>query len=89
MEVHVFCKNCVVCQQSKLSNPTPAQWRIQDFSEGGCLRSGPIRKVGGGGGGGGQSASGPIPFWHTENTVSLIINGYNFGRGGGGGAQAP
>ena len=29
------------------------------FQRGGCLRSGPIRKVGGGGGGGGQFTSGP------------------------------
>ena len=76
----------------------------------GCLRSGPIRKVGGGstsgpiyekregdsplqvrytksvcvwgggGGGGGQFADTFV--WHTENTLSLIINGYNFDRGG-------
>ena len=69
----------------------------------GCLRSGPVRKVGGGlhfrsdirKEGGGQSISGPIYkkcggggqfadtfVWHTENTLSLIINGYNFDRGG-------
>ena len=55
------------------------QWRIQDFSEGGCLRSGPIRKVGVGVGGavhfrsdirkvrgGGQSSSGPIPLFGTQ-----------------------
>ena len=52
---------------------------------GGQFASGPIRKVGGGGGGGG----GPVHFrsdtlvWHTENTLSLIINGYNFDQGGG------
>ena len=45
--------------------------------------SGPIRKVGGGG----QFASSPIRkvgafVWRTANTLSLIINGYNFGRGG-------
>ena len=49
------------------------------------------------GGGGGQSTSGPIYekwgggsirfrsdtfVWHTENTLALIINGYNFDRGG-------
>ena len=108
------------------------------FQRGGCLRSGPIRKVGGGGsplqvrytksvggggggsplqvpytksgggavhirsdirkvGGGGNSLQvryekwwgGPVRFrsdtfvWHTENTLSLIINGYNFDQGGG------
>ena len=30
-----------------------------------------IRKVGGGGGGGGA-----VHFWHTENTLSLIIHGF-------------
>ena len=46
---------------------------------GGQFASGPIRKVGGGG---------PVRFrsdtfvWHTENTLSLIINGYNFDQGG-------
>ena len=60
-------------------------------------------KSGGGGGGGGggairfrsdtKSGGGPVRFrsdtfvWHTENTLSLIINGYNFDQGGGG-AQA-
>ena len=86
---------------------------------GGCLRSGPIRKVGGGGqstsgpiyekwggrgggavhfrsdirkvGGGGGGAvhfrsdirkvgggggGGAVHFWHTENTLSLIIHGF-------------
>ena len=59
--------------------------------------SGPIQKVGGGGcsslqvryekwGGGVQFASSPIRkvgafVWRTANTLSLIINGYNFGRG--------
>ena len=33
-----------------------------------------------GGGGGGQFADTFV--WHTENTLSLIINGYNFDRGG-------
>ena len=41
----------------------------------------------GGGGGGVQFASSPIRkvgafVWRTANTLSLIINGYNFGRGG-------
>ena len=62
------------------------------FQRGGCLRSGPIRKVGGGGG---QSTSGQIYekwggwgggadtfVWHKENNLSLIINGYNFDQGG-------
>ena len=49
--------------------------------------SGPIQKMGGGGGGGVQSALGLIRkvgafLWHTANTLSLIINSYNFGRGG-------
>ena len=48
---------------------------------GGQFASGPIRKVVGGGGGGGL-------VWHTENTLSLIKNDYNFDHGGGGGAQA-
>ena len=91
------------------------------FQRGGCLSSGPIRKVGGGAvhfrsdirkvggggggrggnslqaryekwcGGGGGGGGGPVRFrsdtfvWHTENTLSLIINGYNFDHGGGGG----
>ena len=55
---------------------------------GGQFASGPIRKVGGGGG---QFASGPIQkvggggdtfVWHKENTLSIIINGYNFDQGG-------
>ena len=35
-----------------------------------------------------QKVGGPVHFrsdtfvWHTENTLSLIINGYNFDRGG-------
>ena len=37
-------------------------------------------KWGGGGGEGGQSASGPIPLFGTQ--LSLIINSYNFDRGG-------
>ena len=56
---------------------------------GGAFASGPIRKVEGGGGGG-QFASGPIRkvgggggvVLHKENTLSLIINGYNFDQGG-------
>ena len=44
---------------------------------GGQFASGPIRKVGGGGGGGGDTF-----VWHKENTLSLIINGYNFNQGG-------
>ena len=45
--------------------------------------SGPMKR----GGGGGQFASGPVRkvgafVWRTGNTLSLIINGYNFGRGG-------
>ena len=42
------------------------QWRIQDFSEGGCLMSGPIRKVGGGGGGGGGGGS-PLQVRYTKS----------------------
>ena len=45
-----------------------------------------IRKVGGGGGGAIRFRSDTF-VWHTENTLSLIINGYNFDQGGGG-AQA-
>ena len=62
------------------------------FQRGGCLRSGPIRKVGGGSasgpryenwgvGGGGGGGGGAVRFRsdafvsHTENTLSLIING--------------
>ena len=49
----------------------------------------PDTKSGGGGGGGGAvrfrtdryEKWGPF-VWHTANTLSLIINGYNFGRGG-------
>ena len=49
---------------------------------GGKSTSGPIYEKWGGGGGG-------TFVWHTENTLSLIINGYNFDQGvGGGGAQA-
>ena len=44
------------------------------FQRGGCLRSGPIRKVGGGGGA-------DTFVWHKENTLSLITNGYNFDQG--------
>ena len=43
------------------------------------------------GGGGAVRFRSDTFVWHTENTLSLIINGYNFdqGRGGGGGgAQA-
>ena len=91
----------------------PIQGVYPGFQRGGCLRSGPVRKVGGGGGGGsprqvrytksggegGNSlqvryqkrggGGGPVRFksdtfvWHTENTLSLIINGYNFDQGGG------
>ena len=44
-------------------------------------------KSGGGGGGGVQFASSPIRkvgafVWRTAHTLSLIINDYNFGRGG-------
>ena len=45
-----------------------------------------IRKVGGGGGGGGSplqvrytksgGGGGAVHFWHTENTLSLIIHGF-------------
>ena len=48
--------------------------------------SGPIRKVGGGGGGGPDRFSSDTFVWHTENTLSLIMNGYKFDRGV---AQAP
>ena len=43
--------------------------------------SGSIRKVGGGGGGAVRFRSDAF-LWHTENTLSFIINGYNFDRGG-------
>ena len=73
------------------------QWRIQNFSEvegggggggGGadCLRSDMKSVCVRGWEGGMQSASGPIrkvgAFGNTANTLSLITNGYNFGRGG-------
>ena len=50
-----------------------------------------IRKVGGGGGGGPVRLMSDTFVWHTEDTLSLKINGYNLDRGGGGGggAQAP
>ena len=38
--------------------------------------------VGGGGGGGAVHFRSDAFLWHTENTSSLIINGYNFDRGG-------
>ena len=42
------------------------------FQRVGCLRSGPIRKVGGRGGpGGGHSASGPIPLFGTQK-ISIL-----------------
>ena len=47
---------------------------------GGAIRFRSDTKSGGGGGGGGQSASGPIPLFGTQ--LSLIINSYNFDRGG-------
>ena len=64
------------------------QWRIQDFSEGGCLMSGPIRKVGGGGGGGGGS---PLQVRYTKSGgggqfASGPILKVGGGGGGGGGA---
>ena len=40
-----------------------------------------IRKVGGGGGGSIRFRSDTF-VWHTENTLALIINGYNFDRRG-------
>ena len=51
---------------------------------GGQSASDPIRKVGGGGGGGGGAVRyrSDAFLWPTENTLSLIINGYNFDRGG-------
>ena len=39
-----------------------------------------IIKVGGGGGGAVRFRSDAF-LWHTENTLSFIINGYNFDRG--------
>ena len=57
------------------------------FQRGGCLRSGPIRKVGGGGGGG-NSLQVRYEKWGEGRylclaTLSLItINGYNFDQGG-------
>ena len=47
---------------------------------GGAIRFRSDTKSGGGGGGGGQSAydgrggGGAVHFWHTENTLSLIIH---------------
>ena len=69
------------------------------FQRGGCLRSGPIRKVGGGGGGGsplqvrytksgggGQSTSGPIyENWRGGQSTSGPIRKVGGGGGGGGG----
>ena len=50
---------------------------------GGQFASGPIQKVGGGGGGDSQRWGGGDTFvWRKENTLSLIINGYNFDQGG-------
>ena len=57
---------------------------------GGQFASGPIRKVGGGGGGAIRSGpkrkvgggGGDTFVWHKENTLSLIINGYNFDQRG-------
>ena len=59
----------------------PIQGVYPGFQRGGCLRSGPVRKVGG-------AVHVTVRFksdtfvWHTENTLSLIINGYNFDQGG-------
>ena len=60
---------------------------------GGQSTSGPIYEKWGGGAIRFRSdtkSGGPVRFrsntfvWHTENTLSLIINGYNFDQGGGG-----
>ena len=58
------------------------------FQRGGCLRLGPIRKVGGGGGGGGggQFASGPIRKvgwgWAVAYDGGGRQSAYDGGRGG-------
>ena len=59
------------------------------FQRGGCLRSGPIRKVGGGGGGGGGGASGPIyEKWGWGRGMSTSGPIYEKCGGGGGGGQS-
>ena len=42
----------------------------------------PIYEKWGGGGGGTVHFRSDTFVWHTENTLSLIINGYNFDQGG-------
>ena len=51
---------------------------------GGAVRIRSDTKSGGGGGGGGGAVRyrSDAFLWPTENTLSLIINGYNFDRGG-------
>ena len=50
---------------------------------GGAIRFRSDTKSGGWGGGGGPVCFRSDTFvWHTENTLSLIIDGYNFDRGG-------
>ena len=86
-------RNCLIVHPVS-SRIQPCGWlavAYPGFQRGSYLRSGPIRKVGGVGG---QSTSGPIYgggtvhfrsdtfVWHTENTLSLIIKGYNFDQGG-------
>ena len=55
------------------------------FQRGGCLRSGPIRKVGGGGGGG-QSTSGPI--YESGGKGGPIRFRSDTKSGGGGGGES-
>ena len=56
--------------------------RIQDFSEG-VLKVRPHTKSGGGGGGGGGVRFRSDALFGTQkNTLSLMIHGYNFDRGG-------
>ena len=63
------------------------QWHIQDFSKGGCLWSGSIRKARGGGGGGGvlyASAHSLLPFAAKIRYKCIILAPMAEG-----GAQAP
>ena len=68
---------------------------VSRISARGVLKVRSDTKSGGGGGGGGvQFTSGPIRkvgafVWRTANTLSLMINGYNFGRGGRGVLKHP